>query len=171
MLGEAERVAPGSDGLTFLPYLAGERTPYADPDARGAFCGLSITHGRGALTRAVLEGVAFALRDCLDTVRDVGAETVRGRVSGGGSRSRLWLEIVASALEVPLEIMATDQGSAFGAALLGGVASGVYRDLDQAITACVRVTEVVDPIAGWIEPYREARHRFRHYYPALRAVR
>jgi xylulokinase len=171
MLDEAERVAPGSDGLTFLPYLAGERTPYADPDARGAFCGLSITHERGALTRAVLEGVAFALRDCLDTVRDVGAETVRGRVSGGGSRSRLWLEIVASALEVPLEIMATDQGSAFGAALLGGVASGVYRDLDQAIAACVRVTEVVDPVAAWIEPYREARHRFREYYPALRAAR
>jgi xylulokinase len=170
MLGEAERVAPGSEGVTFLPYLAGERTPYADPDARGAFCGLSVTHGRGALTRAVLEGVAFALRDCLDTVHDVGATTVRGRVSGGGSRSRIWLQIIASALEVPLEIMATDQGSAFGAALLGGVASGVYRDLDQASDACVRVTEVIEPVPAWIEPYREARRRFRDYYPALRSV-
>jgi xylulokinase len=170
MLGEAEQVAPGSEGLTFLPYLAGERTPYPDPDARGAFCGLSITHGRGALTRAVLEGVAFALRDCLDVVHDVGATTVRGRVSGGGSRSRLWLQIVASALEVPLEIMATDQGSAFGAALLGGVASRVYRDLGEAADACVRVTEVIDPVAAWIEPYREARRRFRGYYPALRSV-
>jgi xylulokinase len=170
MLGEAESVPPGSEGLVFLPYLAGERTPHADPLARGAFCGLSVTHGRGALTRAVLEGVAFALRDCLDVVSHGGVGATRGRVSGGGSRSRLWLEIVASALEVPLEIMATDQGSAFGAALLGGVAAGVYSDLEQASAACVRVTEVVDPVVAWIEPYREARRRFRDYYPALRSV-
>ncbi len=170
MLQEAASAPPGCEGLTFLPYLAGERTPHADPDARGAFCGLSVAHGRGALTRAVLEGVAFALRDCLDVVHDVGATTHRGRVSGGGSRSRLWLEIVASALEMPLEVMATDQGSAFGAALLGGVAAGVYRDLDEASAACVRVIEVVDPVAAWIEPYREARRRFRDYYPALRSV-
>jgi xylulokinase len=171
MLDEAETAPPGCEGLTFLPYLAGERTPYADPDARGAFCGLSVTHRRGALTRAVLEGVAFALRDCLETIYDVGATAVRGRVSGGGSRSRLWLQIVASALEIPLEIMATDQGSAFGAALLGGVAAGVYGDLDQAADACVRVTDVVDPVVEWIEPYRESRRRFRDYYPALRSVR
>jgi xylulokinase len=171
MLEEAASVPAGCEGLTFLPYLAGERTPHADPDARGAFCGLSVSHGRGALTRAVLEGVAFALRDCLDVVHGVGATATRGRVSGGGSRSRLWLEIVATALEMPLEVMATDQGSAFGAALLGGVAAGVYRDIDEATAACVRVTEVVDPVPEWIEPYREARRRFREYYPALRSVR
>ena len=171
MLEEAASVPPGCEGLTFLPYLAGERTPHADADARGAFCGLSVTHGRGALTRAVLEGVAFALRDCLDVVHGVGATAIRGRVSGGGSRSRLWLEIVATALEMPLEVMATDQGSAFGAALLGGVAAGVYRDIDEATAACVRVTEVVDPVTEWVEPYREARRRFREYYPALRSVR
>jgi xylulokinase len=170
MLEDAAGVPPGSDGLIFLPYLAGERTPHADPDARGAFCGLSLRHGRSALTRAVMEGVAFAMRDCLDTVHDAGATGTRGRVSGGGTRSRLWLQIVASALEMPLEIMATDQGSAFGAALLGGVAAGVYRDLDQASGACVRVTDVVEPVAAWIEPYREARRRFRDYYPALRSV-
>jgi xylulokinase len=170
MLAQAEPIAPGSDGLVFLPYLAGERTPYVDPDARGAFCGLSLGHGPGALTRAVLEGVAFGLRDCLDTVRDVGAAGARGRVSGGGAESRLWLQIVASVLELPLEIMATNQGSAFGAALLGGVAAGVYRDVDEAADACVRVTEVVEPVAGWIEPYRETRRRFRAYYPALRSV-
>ena len=170
MLGEADRVPPGCDGLVFLPYLAGERTPHADPLARGAFCGLSVTHSRGALTRAVLEGVAFALRDCLDVVGGAGVAAARGRVSGGGSRSRLWLQIVASALEVPLEVMATDQGSAFGAALLGGVAAGVYSDLDQATAACVRVTETIDPVPAWVEPYREARRRFRDYYPALRSV-
>jgi xylulokinase len=170
MLEEAETVPPGCDGLTFLPYLAGERTPHVDPDARGAFVGLSVTHGRAALTRAVLEGVAFGLRDCLDTVRNVGATAERGRVSGGGSRSRLWLKTVASVLELPIEVMATDQGSAFGAALLGGVAAGVYRDVDQAADGCVRVTDVIDPVSAWIEPYREARARFRDYYPALRSV-
>jgi xylulokinase len=170
MLEEAEAVAAGCDGLVFLPYLAGERTPHVDPTARGAFCGLTVNHQRGALTRAVLEGVAFALRDCLDVVHLAGAGGVRGRVSGGGSRSRLWLRIVASALEIPLEIMATDQGSAFGAALLGGVAAGVYRDVDEATAACVEVAEVVDPVAAWIEPYREMRQRFRAYYPALHAV-
>ncbi len=170
MLEEAEGVAPGSDGLIFLPYLAGERTPHFDPEARGAFCGLTLTHGRAHLIRAVLEGVAFALRDCLDTVRAVGATADRARVSGGGSRSRLWLQMVASVLELPLEIMATDQGSAFGAALLGGVASGVYRDIDQAADACVRVTDVIDPVSAWIAPYREARRRFQDYYPALSSV-
>ena len=170
MLGEAESVPPGCDGLLFLPYLAGERTPHFNSEARGAFCGLSVTHGRGALTRAVLEGVAFGLRDCLDTVRAVGATADRGRVSGGGSRSRLWLQTVASVLELPLEVMATDQGSAFGAALLGGVAAGVYADLDEAAATCVRVTDVVEPVAAWIEPYREARARFRACYPALRSL-
>ena len=170
MVAQADPIEPGSDGLVFLPYLAGERTPYVDPDARGAFCGLTLGHGPGALTRAVLEGVAFGLRDCLDTVRDVGAAGARGRVSGGGAESRLWLQIVASVLELPLEIMATNQGSAFGAALLGGVAAGVYRDVDEAADACVRVTEVIEPVAAWIEPYRETRRRFRAYYPALRSV-
>ncbi|MGD1054338.1 MAG: FGGY-family carbohydrate kinase, partial [Candidatus Dormibacteria bacterium] len=160
----------GCDGLVFLPYLAGERTPHFDPDARGAFCGLSVGHQRGALTRAVLEGVAFALGDCRDVVGDVGVTADRARVSGGGSRSRLWLQTVASVLELPIEIMATDQGSAFGAALLGGVAAGVYADAGEAAAACVRVTDVVDPVPAWIEPYREARRRFREYYPALRTV-
>ena len=170
MLAEAEDVPPGCEGLIFLPYLAGERTPHFDSAARGAFCGLSLSHGRGALTRAVLEGVAFGLRDCLDSVRDVGARADRGRVSGGGSRSRLWLRTVASALELPLEVMATDQGSAFGAALLGGVAAGVYGDLDQAAAACVRVTDVVEPVPAWVEPYREMRQRFRDGYTALRSI-
>ncbi len=170
MLEEAGTVPLGSDGAVFLPYLAGERTPHFDPEARGAFCGLTLSHGRAHLTRAVLEGVAFALRDCLDSVRAVGAAPDRGRVSGGGSRSRLWLTMVASILELPLEIMATDQGSAFGAALLGGVAAGVYRDIDQAAEACVRVTDVVDPVPDWIRPYREVRAIFRDCYPALRSV-
>ena len=126
LVKEAEGWPPGVEGLTFLPYLAGERTPHADPDARGAFAGLSLRHDRGALVRAVLEGVAFGLRDSLDLIAELGPLPDRGRVSGGGARSEEWLRIVASVLELPLERTAADEGAAFGAALLGGVAGGLW---------------------------------------------
>src|SRR5881275_2951889 len=101
LVGEAGRWQPGAEGLTFLPYLAGERTPHADPDARGAFTGLSIRHDRGALARAVLEGVAYGLRDSLELLTELGVRARVGRVSGGGARSDLWLRIVASVLRPP----------------------------------------------------------------------
>jgi len=161
---------PGTEGLTFLPYLAGERTPHADPDARGAFTGLGLRHDRGALVRAVLEGVAFGLRDSLDLIGELGPLPDRGRVSGGGARSQEWLRIVASVLELPLERTAADEGAAFGAALLGGVAGGLWSSAAEAARAGVRPTATVDPVLEWIEPYREGRERFRALYPALRRV-
>ncbi len=167
LVSEARAWEPGAEGLTFLPYLAGERTPYADPDARGAFAGLSLRHDRGALVRAVLEGVAFGLRDGLDLVAEVSGPPAIGRVSGGGARSRLWLQIVASVLELPLQRTAVDEGASFGAALLGGVAAGVFADVHEAVAACVRPGEIVEPVEAWIEPYREAREHFRALYPAL----
>jgi xylulokinase len=170
LLEEAERWEPGAEGLTFLPYLAGERTPHADPDARGAFAGLSLRHDRGALTRAVLEGVAAGLRDCLDVVRSVGAVPAVGRASGGGARSELWLRIVASVLELPVERVAVEEGAAFGAAMLGGIAGGVWRDAADAAEACVRPHGRVDPEPGWVEAYREQRERYRGLYPALRDI-
>ena len=173
LLAEAERWEPGVEGLTFLPYLAGERTPHADPDARGAFIGLSLRHDRGALVRAVLEGVAFGLRDGLDLVSETSSPPGRpdlGRVSGGGARSRLWLQIIASVLELPLQRTAVDEGASFGAALLGGVAAGAFADVHEAVSMCVQPGEVVEPVAEWIEPYRAARERFVALYPALRAL-
>lgn len=170
LLAEAERWEPGAEGLTFLPYLAGERTPHADPDARGAFTGLSLRHDRGALVRAVLEGVAFGLRDGLDLVCQLSGRPTLGRVSGGGARSRLWLQILASVLELPLQRTAVDEGASFGAALLGGVAAGEFADVHEAVAACVRPGEVVEPVAEWIEPYRAVRERFVTLYPALRAI-
>jgi xylulokinase len=170
LLAEAAAWEPGVEGLTFLPYLAGERTPHADPSARGAFAGLSLRHDRGALVRAVLEGVAFGLRDGLDLVAELSDPPEVGRVSGGGARSRLWLEILASILELPLQRTAVDEGASFGAALLGGVAAGVFGDVHEAVAACVRPGEVVEPVTEWIEPYREARERFRALYPALRSL-
>ena len=168
LLDGADGWPPGVEGLIFLPYLAGERTPHVDPDARGAFAGMSLRHDRAALIRAVLEGVAFGLRDCLDLISELGIETTLGRVSGGGARSRLWLEIVASALELPLELVAVQEGAAFGAALLGGVAAGVWDDVDTAIGATVRPGSRIEPVSDWIEPYREAQVHYRALYPALR---
>jgi xylulokinase len=127
-----------------------------------------VRHDRGALVRAVLEGVAYGLRDCLDLLVSVGAKPSVGRVSGGGARSDLWLRIVASVLELPLERTAVDEGAAFGAALLGGVAGGVWPDVGEALAAAVRPTSVVEPVGEWTEAYREGHERFRGLYPALR---
>ncbi len=171
LVGEAETWEPGAEGLYFLPYLAGERTPHADPDARGAFVGLELRHDRGAFVRAVLEGVAFGLRDSLDLLRSLGVDATAARVSGGGARSRLWLRIVASVLDVPLELTSSEEGSALGAALLGGVAGGVFTDVHEAVTRCVRVTDVVEPDPGWRDAYAELHGRYRALYPALHGVR
>jgi xylulokinase len=164
--GEAEQWAPGSEGLSFAPYLAGERTPYPDPDARGAFVGLSLRHDRGALWRAMLEGVAFGLCDSLRLLQELGAAPAAGRVSGGGARSRLWLRIVASALRLPLEVTESEEGSAYGAALLAGVRAGVFADAEDAVARCVRVRETIEP--EW--DYEEAYDRYRRLYPTLRPL-
>ena len=163
---EAEGWDPGVEGLLFAPYLAGERTPHPDPDARGAFTGLSARHDRGALWRAMLEGVAFGLRDSLELLRELGAEPDSGRVSGGGARSELWLRIVASVLGLPLELTESEEGSAFGAALLAGVRAGVFSDADDAVARCVRIRRRIEP--EW--DYDAGYARFRKLYPALSAV-
>jgi len=168
LIAEAESWPPGAEGLLFLPYLAGERTPHADPNARGAFVGLSLRHDRGALVRAVLEGVAFGLRDSLELLRKLGVEPRAGRVSGGGARSDLWLRIVASVLGVPLERAAADEGAAYGAALLGGVAAGVFADVHEAVAACVRVRGRIEPEPAWADVYAGGYQRYRALYPALR---
>ena len=170
LTAEAARWPPGVEGLTFLPYLQGERTPHADAGARGAFAGLSVRHDRGALVRAVLEGVAYGLRDSLGLLRELGVRPRAGRASGGGARSRLWLEIVASVLGLPLEPTVVEEGSAYGAALLAGVASGAFADAHEAVAACVHVRETIEPAAAWAAAYEEGYARFRALYPALRPL-
>ena len=163
---EAERWEPGVEGLLFAPYLAGERTPHADPDARGAFTGLSLRHDRGALARATLEGVAFGLRDSLELLRKLGVAATVGRVSGGGARSELWIRITASVLQLPLERMQLEEGAAYGAALLAGVRAGVFVDAADAVERCVRVRDRIDP--EW--DYEEHYERFRLLYPTLKEL-
>jgi xylulokinase len=167
---EAARWAPGAEGLLFAPYLAGERTPHADPDARGAFTGLSLRHDRGALARATLEGVAYGLRDSLELLRGLGAHPDVGRVSGGGARSELWLRIVASVLDLPLERTESEEGSAFGAALLAGIRAGVFADAADAVARCVRVHDRIEPDPDWAGTYEHGYERFRLLYPALKPL-
>ena len=170
LIAEAERWEPGVEGLTFLPYLSGERTPHADPNARGAFIGLHQRHNRGALARAVLEGVAFGLRDSLELLAAIGVKAEVGRVSGGGSRSSLWLRIVASVLGLPLQKTAVEEGAAYGAALLGGVAAGSFADVHEAVAACVKTADTIQPEPEWVEAYASGYEHFRALYPALRGL-
>jgi xylulokinase len=167
---EAARWDPGCEGLLFAPYLQGERTPHVDPDIRGAFTGLSLRHDRGALARSVLEGVAYGLRDSLELLRELGVEAQVGRVSGGGSRSDVWLKICASVLGLPLERVGSDAGAAFGAALLAGVRAGVFSDPAEAVARCVRAGDRIEPDPGWVAAYDEGYERFRALYPALRPL-
>jgi xylulokinase len=167
---DAARWGPGAEGVTFLPYLAGERTPHADPGARAAFTGLSLRHDRGALVRAVLEGVAYGLRDSLELLRGLGCATDVGRVSGGGARSGLWLRIVASVLGLPLQRTVVEEGAAYGAALLAGVAAGEFSSVDEAVARCVRVLDEIEPDPEWQRIYEDGYERFRALYPALRPL-
>ncbi len=167
LVEEARAWAPGAEGLLFAPYLAGERTPHADPNARAAFTGLELRHDRGALVRAVLEGVAFGLRDSLELLRTLGVTADRARVSGGGARGSTWLEIVAAVLDLPLELTASEEGSAFGAALLGGVAGGLFSDVHDATERCVAVSDVISPDPGWVAAYEDVYPRFQNLYPTL----
>jgi xylulokinase len=162
--------SPGTEGLTFLPYLTGERTPHADPHARAAFAGLTLRHDLGALVRAVLEGVAYGLRDSLELLRELGVDPRAGHASGGGARSELWLRILASVLGLPIRRAATDEGSAHGAALLAGVAAGVFRDVHEAVASCVRLNDAVEPDPQWSAAYDRGYRRFQLLYPALRPL-
>ena len=171
LFAEAAAWEPTTEGLLFQPYLQGERTPHADPDARGAFVGLQLRHDRGAMTRAVLEGVAYGLRDSLELLREVGVEAGIGRISGGGARSELWTTVVASVLGLPLERTEAEEGAAFGAALLGAVQQGVFDDAHEAVAATVRVRDRVEPDPGWQAAYDEGYARYRRLYPTLRSLK
>jgi xylulokinase len=170
LLAEAERWPPGTEGLLFAPYLAGERTPHADPNARGAFVGLSLRHDRGALVRAVLEGVAYGLRDSLELLRELGVRPDYGRLSGGGARSALWRSIVASVLDLPLESTAVEEGAAYGAALLAGCRAGTFVDPQDAVARCVRVQGRTNPDPEWVGAYADGYTRFRRLYPSLSSI-
>jgi xylulokinase len=170
LLKEAESVPAGSEGLIFLPYLSGERTPHPDPLARGAWIGLTLRHTRGHMTRAVLEGVAYGLKDGFGLIRGAGLGEVRQvRVSGGGAKSALWRQILASVLEAELVTVNTTEGAAYGAALLAGVGAGVWPDVPSACKAAVHVTGATTrPDPAQTAVYRSQYAIYRDLYPALK---
>lgn len=135
---EAATVPPGAAGLLFLPYLTGERTPHADPHARGAFIGLGLHHSRAHVARAVIEGISLGLRDSLDLIRALGVSVAELRLTGGGARSPFWRQVLAAALGAPLRMLAVDEGPAFGAAILAAVGAGCYPTVAAAAAAMVR---------------------------------
>jgi xylulokinase len=160
-------VPAGSDGLWFLPYLSGERSPHPDPLARGAFVGLTLGHDRRHLARAVLEGVAYGLRDGLDLMRDAGMPAPSQiRISGGGTASPLWRQILADVLGTELATVSTTEGAAYGAAVLAAVASGWFASVDEATAQLVTVTPATTPGPD-AERYATGHGRYRALYPAL----
>jgi xylulokinase len=171
LLLEAEPVPAGSEGLLFLPYLSGERTPHPDPLARGAFVGLTLRHGRGHLTRALLEGVAFGLKDSFSLIQAAGLSEIRQvRASGGGTKSPLWRQILADVLGVELVTVNTAEGAAFGAALLAGVGAGNWVDTPAACQSAITVTGVTAPDPAQVETYRQPYLVYRGLYPALKST-
>ncbi|MCL7454018.1 MAG: xylulokinase [Anaerolineae bacterium] len=162
----AAQVAPGCEGLLFLPYLTGERTPYPDPSARGVFFGLTLRHGKAHLTRAVLEGVSYGLRDSLELMRGLGLSIEQVRASGGGVRSPLWRQILADVFEVEITTVAVTEGAAYGAALLAAVGAGLYGSVPEACQAAIQVSGSTQPGPA-ATVYADYYPRYRALYPAL----
>ena len=168
LTAEAAKAPPGSDGLLWAPYLFGERTPHLDPQARAAFVGITASHTRAHCVRAVMEGVAFSLRDTFSLFSDLKIPVARIRLGGGGARSPLWQQIQADVYGHSVELLAADEGGAFGAALLAGVGIGAWPSVEAACAASVHVARQVEPkhAAAMDQAYQS----FRRLYPALREI-
>jgi xylulokinase len=166
----AEKVPPGAEGLVFLPYLSGERTPHLDPRARGAFVGLTARHGIPHMTRAVMEGVVFSLRDSLEIMRGLEMSVDQIRATGGGARSSLWRELQADVYGVRIHRTTADEGPAHGAALLSGVAAGVYSSVEQACSTVRLREEVTEPDPERTKIYEEYYEVYRSLYPATEST-
>lgn len=171
LLDQAAAVPPGAEGLLFLPYLAGERSPHMDPHARGAWIGLSLAHDRRHMVRALIEGVGFAYADCLERMRELGIEPPSVLLTGGGARGELWRTILAAQLRVALATGTAAEGPALGAAILAQVGAGVAPDLARAVASAVPApATATPPPPDMVATYRAAQSRYRALYPALKAA-
>ena len=167
LIDEAQDIQPGSEGLIFLPYLTGERTPHPDPLARAAWIGLTVRHTRAHMTRAVLEGVAFGIKDSFTLIQKAGLGSIdQVRISGGGAKSILWRQIIADVLGVELVTVNTTEGAAYGAALLAGVGAGSFYTVQEACEAAIQITGRTSPSDN-TQLYQQFYPRYRALYPAL----
>jgi len=170
MTEEAALVSAGADGVLWAPYLMGERTPHLDPHARAALVGLAASHTRAHVLRAVLEGVTFSLKDSFSIFEEMQVPVSGVRLGGGGARSALWRQIQADVYGYPVEIVEAEEGAAYGAALLAGVGGGVWRTVEDACDAVVRVAARVMPDPAAVAVMMRQYQEYRKVYPALRAI-
>lgn len=166
---EAQACPAGSQGLVFLPYLNGERTPHADPDARGAFVGLNLMHQRGAMTRSVMEGITFALRDSLQIIEDLGVPVREIRASGGGSKNPFWRQMQADVFGKKITTLAVEQGPAYGVALLAMVGDGAYKNIQAACKATIEVADKTAPQRSDVKAYNELFPVYQQLYGQLKS--
>lgn len=165
---EAGKIPPGSEGLFFLPYLSGERTPHADPNARGCFIGLTLAHARGHLVRSIMEGVAYSMRDSLEIIRELDIPVKQIRASGGGSKSPLWRKIQAGVFGQKVHTINSEEGPAFGVALLAATGCGEYKNIEEAARATIEVRESTSPDAKAKKVYDRAMPLYQRLYRSLK---
>jgi xylulokinase len=165
---QAENVSPGSDGLIFLPYLSGERTPYADPYARGVFFGISYVHGPDHFVRAILEGVAFSQFDCLSLMNEVGIKSDKVILFGGGAKSKIWRQIIADIFNKRIATLNIEEGPSYGGALLAGVGCGVYESVVEAAKKVIKEIDEVNPLPENIEKYKHIYEIYKSLYKDLK---
>lgn len=169
--GEQQGISSlGENQVYFLPYLMGERSPHNDPSARAAFLGMSMDTTRESMTQAVLEGVAYALRDSLEVAKSLGLTIPRTTICGGGAKSPLWKRIIANVMNLKVDIVETEEGPGYGAAILAAVGCGAYGSLDEAVTKLVHVVETIEPEPELVKKYEKGYQKFRQYYPALKGL-
>jgi xylulokinase len=170
LTAEAASVPPGADGLLWAPYLMGERTPHLDPDARGVLAGLTASHTRAHIVRAILEGVAFSLKDSFTIFDEMNVPVKRIRLGGGGARSPLWRQIQADVYGHEVEIVEAEEGAAYGAAILAGVGAKIWPSVDAACDSVVRVANRVQPNAANAAVMKSAYAAYRRVYPAMKSI-
>ncbi|HEV2132888.1 MAG TPA: xylulokinase [Terracidiphilus sp.] len=168
---QAEKIPAGSQGLMWAPYLLGERTPHLDPYVRASFAGIDASHTAGHFVRAVLEGVAYSLKDSFTLFAELGIPVSDVRLGGGGARGELWRRIQAGIYGLPVEVLVAEEGGAFGCALMAGVAAGHWPNLDQACAQAIEVAQRIEPDPGDLAAYKSAYAHWRRLYPALRTLR
>ncbi|MEG1806843.1 MAG: xylulokinase [Cetobacterium sp.] len=166
----ADEIKAGSEGLYFLPYLIGERTPHNDASAKGSFIGLSLNHGKNHMTRSVMEGVAYALRDSFELLKEMGIGCEKIRVSGGGAKSQVWKQIFADVLNKDIITINTSEGPALGAAILASVGSGEYKSVEEACQKIIKEVEVTKPLLENVKIYEKNYGIFKEIYPALKNI-
>jgi xylulokinase len=172
LLSAANESSAGAEGLIFLPYLTGERTPHPDPLARGAFIGLTTRHTQAHLARAVVEGITYGLRDSLELARSLGITVNEIRVAGGGAKSAIWRQMLADIFECEITLINSTEGGAFSVALLSGVGVGVWKDAREACDATLRVTNCLSPSKNTFtrEAYKKSYEVYRALYPILKST-